>query len=400
MLLVSAALFWLLEAGSGDVTKKLLGPFATPEQRASYRAQLGLDQPVWLRYATWLVGNDWWVDDRIGLPLTYVDEGDDRGWWAYWKGSPTRFRVAEGRLTTAQPSADGGRLRLPAESLWEAAPSGGEVFWGVDGEGRAVKWIRDGDTAATTFIPIQAGLLRGDPGRSLRTGRPVADTLFPRLRNTALLAGLAFVTVMPLALLLGIVAGVHAGRPLDRVLSVGSLIAASIPEFVTGVFLIVVFGIWLKVVPAVSVFLDSDAVFQDPRLLVLPLLTLTAVEVGYVVRITRASMVEVMASPYIRTARLKGLSTRRIVLRHALRNALIAPITVIMLHVNWLVGGLVVVEAVFGYPGLGQYIFDSALFGDFNAVEASAMLLVALAVATRLAGDLAYSYLNPRIRFS
>ena len=91
---------------------------------------------------------------------------------------------------------------------------------------------------------------------------------------------------------------------------------------------------------------------------------------------------------------------RRIIFRHALRNALIAPITVIMLHINWLIGGLVVVEAVFGYPGLGQYIYDSALFGDFNAVEAAAMLLVTIAVGTRLLGDIAYTYLNPRIRFT
>jgi peptide/nickel transport system permease protein len=110
-------------------------------------------------------------------------------------------------------------------------------------------------------------------------------------------------------------------------------------------------------------------------------------------------MVEVMDSAYIRTAIIKGMPKWRVVVRHALRNALMAPITIIMLHVNWLVGGIVVVEVIFGYPGLGGYIFDSAIFGDFNAVEAAAMVTVAIAIITRLLGDLAYTMLNPRIRY-
>ena len=149
-----------------------------------------------------------------------------------------------------------------------------------------------------------------------------------------------------------------------------------------------------------SVFLSDTAIWDNPAILVLPVLTLTAVELGYVARMTRASMVEVMHSPYIRTAILKGLPYRHVVMRHAVRNALIAPITVIMLHVNWLIGGVVVVEVVFGFPGLGAYIYDSAIFGDFNAIEAAAMLTVAIAVGTRIIGDLAYTYLNPRIRYT
>ncbi len=417
MLLVSAVLFVLLEAGSGDVTIKILGTFATPEQRASYRAQLGLDQPLWLRYVTWLAGNDWWVDDRIGFPLRRVanSQTGEWEWWTEAGGQLTRWKVDGDRLTALRRQADGSTRPEPTDHLWRTAGDGSEFFWGVDAGNRAVKWVRGAGTEVWVltpagfrkkgdgpqqYIPLQKGLLGGDPGQSLRTGRPVASTIFPRLRNTAILAALAFVSIMPLALFLGIVAGVCAGRPVDRALSIGSLIATATPEFVTGIFLILIFGIWLKVLPAVSVFLNKDAVFGDPRLLVLPVLTLTAVELGYVIRMTRASMIEVMNSPYIRTAVLKGLSLGRVVLRHALRNALIAPITVIMLHVNWLIGGLVVVEAVFGYPGLGLYIYDSALFGDFNAVEAAAMLLVMIAVVTRLIGDLAYTYLNPRIRFT
>jgi peptide/nickel transport system permease protein len=111
-------------------------------------------------------------------------------------------------------------------------------------------------------------------------------------------------------------------------------------------------------------------------------------------------MAEVMQTPYIRTAFLKGLPRQRVIFRHALRNALLAPVTVIMLQINWLIGGVIVVEVLFGIPGLGSYIYDAAIFGDFNAVAAAAMLTVSIAVLTRLAGDLLYLYLNPRIRFA
>ena len=135
-------------------------------------------------------------------------------------------------------------------------------------------------------------------------------------------------------------------------------------------------------------------------MLVLPVLTLTLIELGYVLRITRSSMVEVMRTNYIRTAVLKGLPRNRIVFKHALRNALLAPITIIMLHVNWLIGGLVIVETLFGFPGLGSYVLEAALRKDVFAIGASAMILVVIAVGTQLIADLLYTYLNPRIRYS
>jgi peptide/nickel transport system permease protein len=417
MLLVSIALFLLLEVGSGDITVKILGVFATPEQRASYRAQLGLDQPLYIRYSDWLVGSDWRVQARIGYPLVTVNNPQTRQveWWADVDGRLTRWRLDGGELVALVRQPDGSSRREPADHLWQVGEDGKEVFWGLNNQNSAVKWVRgegevvwvstfaglrrEGD-GPQEYVPLLKGLLRGDPGHSLRTGRPVAITLFPRLRNTAILAGLAFLFIMPLALLFGILAGVNEGRLTDRTISILGLTFTATPEFVTGIFLILIFGIWLEVLPAVSVFPSADAIFQDPKLLVLPILTLTAVELGYVIRMTRASMVEVMNAPYIRTAIIKGMPYRRVVLKHAVRNALMAPITIIMLHVNWLVGGLVVVEVVFGYPGLGTYIYDSAIFGDVNAVEAAAMLLVTVAVATRLIGDLAYTFLNPRIRYS
>jgi peptide/nickel transport system permease protein len=417
MLLVSVALFLLLEVGSGDITVKILGVFATPEQRASYQAQLGLNQPLYVRYSDWLVGSDWRVQARIGYPLITINnpQTNEVEWWADVDGRLTRWRMDSGELVALVRQADGSSRREPADHLWQVDNEGQEIFWGVNNQNSAVKWIRgegevvwvstfaglrrEGD-GPREYIPLLKGLLRADPGHSLRTGRPVAVTLFPRMRNTAILAGLAFLFIMPLALFFGILAGVNEGRLTDRTISILGLTFTATPEFVTGIFLILIFGIWLEVLPAVSVFTSADAIFQDPKLLILPILTLTAVELGYVIRMTRASMVEVMNTPYIRTAIIKGMPYRRVVLKHAVRNALMAPITIIMLHVNWLVGGLVVVEVVFGYPGLGTYIYDSAIFGDVNAVEAAAMLLVTVAVATRLIGDLAYTFLNPRIRYS
>ncbi|MGD8791490.1 MAG: ABC transporter permease subunit [Anaerolineae bacterium] len=288
------------------------------------------------------------------------------------------------------------------------------TFWGVDTQDHAVLWEKGGGDETwvfivgtgwmaisggpTEYIPLQKGLLRADPGKSLRTGRPVSDLLFKRLRNSLVLAGIAFVLVMPLALVLGLLAGLREGKPLDRVLSIGGMMFSVTPEFATGIFLILIFAFWLKLVPGATVF-GEDAPWTRPDMLVLPVSTLTLIELGYVLRITRASMVDVMKAPYIRTAFLKGLPYRRVVTKHAIRNALMAPITVIMLHVNWLLGGIVVVEVIFGYPGLGSYLLDSALFKDFNAIEAGAIILVAVAVGTQLLADVIYTFLNPRIRY-
>lgn len=417
MFLVSVLLWLLLDIGTGDVTVKLLGVFSTPEQRASYRAQLGLDAPSWQRYLDWLIGSDWRAEAQVGHPLvtTFNDVTGEQVWWADYNGTPTQWQLQDGELVATQRQPDGSTTTGVINVEWQTDENGAEYFWGVNNTNSAVKWVRgegaevwvltkagmrrEGD-GPNQYIPLRKGLLRGDAGQSLQTGRPVSVTLFPRLRNSVVLAAVAFAVVMPLALLLGIVAGVNEGRPVDRVISIAGLTLTATPEFVTGIFLILIFGIWLKIVPAVAIFTSPNAIFENPRLLILPVMTLTAVELGYVARMTRASMVEVMDTPYIRTAIIKGMPRGRVIFRHAVRNALLAPITIIMLHVNWLVGGLVVVEVIFGFPGLGQYIYDAAIFGDFNAIEAAAMILVAVAVGTRLIGDFAYTILNPRIRYA
>jgi ABC-type dipeptide/oligopeptide/nickel transport system permease component len=329
--------------------------------------------------------------------------------------------LTAGKLEAARPAlaqvAD--QLQLMGQVIARADAATqtriGRVFWGVDTQNHAVRWETGTGKDVWVFvpgtgwmafsggpvdyIPLQKGLLRGDPGISLRTARPVGNLLFIRLRNSLVLAGLAFVIVMPLALLLGIIAGLNEGKALDRILSIGGMMFSVTPEFATGIFLILILAFWLKLVPGATVF-GEKAPWEKPEMLILPVVTLTLLELGYVLRITRASMVEVMKAPYIRTAFLKGLPYWQIIVRHAVRNALMAPITVIMLHVNWLLGGIVVVEVIFGYPGLGSYLLDSALFKDFNAIEAGAMILVTVAVATQLLADVVYTFINPRIRYS
>jgi peptide/nickel transport system permease protein len=417
LLLVSIALFFLLEIGTGDIAIKILGVFSTEEQRVSFRKQLGLDRPGWLRYVDWLAGTDWQARNLIGHPLITEThpQTKEMDWYADVDGQLTRWKMEEGEIYALMRQPDGSTTTTLISDAWKEDELGNEYFWGVSSRNNAVKWVRgEGEVVYVRtktgfaevsdgpqeFIPLRKGLIRGDPGTSLQTGRPVAVTLIPRVRNTVVLASLAFLIVMPLALVFGIIAGINEGKPLDRFISITSLGATATPEFVTGIFLILIFGIWLKVLPATTVFLSADAIFERPQMLILPVMTLTAVELGYVARMTRASMVEVMDSPYIRTAIIKGMPYWRVVLRHAVRNALMAPITIIMLHVNWLIGGVVVVEVIFGYPGLGKYIYDAAIFGDYNAVEAAAMLTVTIAIATRLVGDLAYTFLNPRIRYA
>ena len=326
-------------------------------------------------------------------------------------GALDQARTAFGRA--AEMLSDTGFVIARSEAARQARVV--RVFWGIDSQDHAVNWEKGGGEETwvlvpgsgwlaisggpTEYIPLQKGLLRGDPGKSLRTGRPVADLLFTRLRNSLVLAGIAFVIVMPLALVLGLIAGLNEGKVLDRALSIGGMMFSVTPEFATGIFLILIFAFWLELVPGATVF-GEDAPWTRPDMLVLPVLTLTLIELGYVLRITRASMVDVMKAPYIRTAFLKGLPYWRVVTKHAIRNALMAPITVIMLHVNWLLGGIVVVEVIFGYPGLGSYLLDSALFKDFNAIEAGAIILVAVAVGTQLLADIIYTFLNPRIRYA
>ncbi|MBI2257182.1 MAG: ABC transporter permease [Proteobacteria bacterium] len=241
--------------------------------------------------------------------------------------------------------------------------------------------------------------LTGDLGYSTLYKTDVNKIIGDRLQNTLLLAGIAFAIIVPLSIILGISAGMKEGSFLDRSISVASIVTTSVPEFASGVFLASIFVIWLGWLPGTSP-LDTGTGWSIWQQLVLPVCVMVLYDLGYVVRMVRASMVEVMTRPYIRTAILKGLNFRAVILKHALRNAMIAPFTVILLQLNYLVTGVVVVEAVFAYPGFGRMLLEAALAQDVAVVEAGALFAVLISVFTQIAGDLGYMMLNPRIRFS
>ncbi len=418
MILVSIAVFMITEASPGNVAKNVLGAFITPAQEKSFLAQMGLDKPAYLRYIYWLIGSDWFAEKKVGMELRRVTNADGFvEWWAVRSdGALVRWKLEGNDLVAeAKLPSTGTVTTYINNDRWKKQKDGSSIFWGVDMANHVVKWVKGAGTEVWSFvigtgwmkasggpveyIPLKKGFIRGDPGVSLRTGRPVSKTIFTRLRNSMVLAGIAFVLVMPVALLLGMIAGLKEGSVQDRFLSIGGMMFSVIPEFATGIFLILIMAVWLQLVPGATVF-GEQAPWERLDMLILPVLTLTLIELGYILRITRASMVEVMKSPYIRTAQLKGLPYWRIIFKHAIRNALMAPITVIMLHVNWLMGGIVIVEVVFGYPGLGKYLLDSAMFKDINGLEAGAMILVLLAVGTQLVADVIYTFLNPRIRYT
>lgn len=238
-------------------------------------------------------------------------------------------------------------------------------------------------------------LLTGDFGQSVRFKAPVTEVLWPRLANTAILAFAVLVIMVPLSLFLGILAGMKEGSTLDRSVTFFSVITTSVPEFASAVVLSFIFVFWLGWLPGTSTMSQGFELKQ----LVLPVLVLVLYDFGYVARMTRASMAEVMTSPYIRTATLKGTPFSRVVMRHALRNALIAPFTVIMLQINWLLSGVIVVEFAFAYKGFGALLLEASLNQDIFVIEACAMIAVLVAVSTQTIADIGYTYLNPKIRF-
>lgn len=240
--------------------------------------------------------------------------------------------------------------------------------------------------------------LQGDMGQSYVYRAPVAPFVMTALGHSLKLAAVAFLIVVPLGILGGVLAALNVNRPLDRIISLGGLSATVLPEFVTGIVLILILGIWLHWLPISATWPDGAGPLTQLYYLILPAIPLVLVLFGYIARMARAGMVEALDSDYTRTAVLKGLAWRRVIWRHVLRNALLPTITVIATQTGYLIGGLVVVETLFRYQGIGSLIFTAAKGKDFPMLEAGVLVIgITFAVATLLA-DLLYSLLNPRIR--
>jgi peptide/nickel transport system permease protein len=249
------------------------------------------------------------------------------------------------------------------------------------------------DEAAT---PVLSGVLEGDFGCSTKFKVKVAAKLGPSLRATGLLMFWVLAIMVPVALVVGVVSGMREGSRLDRVLSMISIATTSTPEYVSGVVLTIIFATWLGWLNGSAASATGTGItFYN---FTLPVVTPAIYGMGYVARMTRASMIEVMNAQYIRTARLKGLGFFAVVLKHALRNALIAPFTVIMLLFPWLLTGVVIVEVMFRYQGFGMALVDAAGNNDIDLLLACSLVSVTLVLLTQLISDIGYAYLNPRIR--
>ena len=243
------------------------------------------------------------------------------------------------------------------------------------------------------YVEWLGNSLRGEFGESTRFRRPVKEVLFERLGYTGILAFWVMITMVPGALIIGVLAGMREGSKTDRSLSIFSISTTATPEYVSGILFTVLFASWLGWLKGVAK--AGDVTFEN---FALPVMTMAIYGMGYIARMTRASMAEVMTSQFIRTARLKGLNFSSIVLKHALRNALIAPFTVIMLQFPWLLTGVVIVEKMFNYKGFGWVLIEAADNNDINLLLACSLVSVIVVISTQLLSDIGYAFLNPRIR--
>lgn len=250
----------------------------------------------------------------------------------------------------------------------------------------------------TQYTDWIGGVLHGDLGTSLKYNQPVTTILFPALIYSLKLAALAFVLLVPLSILGGIVAALNRGRIADRIITIGGLSAAMVPEFVWAVILVLVFGIQLSLFPVTAIPKDGASVVGQIYPLILPAICLVLVLFGYVARITRAGVIEALDADYTRTAVLKGIPRQQVIRKHVLRNALLPTIAVIASQVSYLVGGLVAVEIIFNYPGFGLALRTSVTYRDFPMLQASVLVIAAIIVLVQVLADIIFIILNPRIR--
>lgn len=254
-------------------------------------------------------------------------------------------------------------------------------------------------------LPVQYGrwlvnFVTGDWGESLSTRSSIFPIVLERLRNSLYLTFMTMMIAVPLAILLGVTAGLHEGQLIDDAISTGSLAVVGLPEFITGLVLIQIFARWLGWLPANSSIEPGSSFIESLPMLILPALTATLVLLAYIIRLTRAGVVEELKRPYVRTAALKGLPRRVVIFNHVLRNALLPTITVIAISFGWLISGLIVIENVYNYPGLGRLLVFAIDRYDLPLLQAITMVTVMGFALANLVADIIYAWLNPRIRLN
>jgi len=252
--------------------------------------------------------------------------------------------------------------------------------------------------ALTRYAEWTAAAVQGDLGISLKRKKPISGIIGTRLRNTLVLGLAAMIIGVPIAVLLGIIAGLWRDRPVDLWVSTTAIFAMTIPEFVSATLLILVFSVWLGWLPGIVTTPPNAPIFEFLSDIILPIVTLALVMTAHILRMVRTSVIDVMASDYVQMARLKGVPYWRMVFRHVLPNALLPTINLVALTIAWLLGGVVVIEVVFNYPGLGRLTIDAISDRDLAMVQAIALILAAIYVGLNLFADLLTLVANPRLR--
>lgn len=249
------------------------------------------------------------------------------------------------------------------------------------------------------YIHWLSGVLHGDFGVSLRTGLPVGPVMLEALGRSLLLAAGSIGLMLVMAVPLGVLAAIRRGGPADLTLSLVSYLGVSLPEFVTATLAVLVAADWLKVLPATGYVPLTENFVEGLRHLLLPVLTVSVILIAHVARMIRSELVDVLQTDYVRAARMKGLTRRQVLFKHALRNALLPAITVVALDVGYLLGGVIVVEEIFALPGLGRQLIVSIEARDLPAIQAGALIMAATYASVNLLADLAYGMLDRRIQY-
>lgn len=279
------------------------------------------------------------------------------------------------------------------------------LILGRDARPEALENMRE-ELGLNESVPIQylswlGGFMTGDWGTSYASGRPpVRPLVLDRLGNSLKLALMTLAISIPLSIFLGVIAALRENSWLDNTISLFSLAVVGLPEFVTGLILINIFALGLGWFPATSLLSANDTLGETLSALILPAITATLVLLGYVSRLTRAGVIDELKKPYVQTAILKGLPQRQVIFKHVLRNALLPTITVIAISVGWLIGGLVVIENVFNYPGVGALMVEAVNQKNIPLLQAIVMVTIFFYAVANLIADLLYALLNPRIRLS
>lgn len=254
------------------------------------------------------------------------------------------------------------------------------------------------EPAITRYFSWLFGALQGDFGVALTNGADIAASISKRLGNTLFLAFWAAIISVPLAIILGLIAVRYRNRWPDKMISAVTLATISVPEFIIGYAIMYVVAVKLRWVPSVSMINDSMTLAQKLQSIALPVIVLTFVVLAHMMRMTRAAILNVMESPYIETAELKGLSSFKVIVRHALPNSIAPIVNVVMLNLAYLVVGVVVVEVVFVYPGMGQYLVDHVSKRDIPVVQASGLIFASVYILLNMAADIIGIIANPRLR--